>query len=424
MIREAEIRIFDLDEEGAGLGWRDGRPIHVWGALPGELVRARITDRRRGQFYGTVEAVLEPSPRRTAPLEDHFLSCSPWQILDIESELELKRKRVENLLSSALGMKVDVDIFQSPQLFGYRNKMEFSFLKERMALAFFRRGRKGKVELPRGCALAHPAINAVALRLCALMREVVMPPSSFKSLVVRANSAGEALAALFLREKPEEPFFANLSPVPPLAGLRVFFSDPRSPASVVTEELMDTGRSELEEVVLGKRFLFSETCFFQVNVSAFEEALQDILNFTCDAEILYDFYAGVGTIGLSSGARKVILVEADMEATRWAVLNGELNNISDFQVVLERAEDFIPSAREGSVFVFDPPRTGLHGKVLSAVLEKEPARIVYLSCNPYSQARDLEVLASRYRPVFLRAYNFFPNTPHVECLVVMDRRTG
>lgn len=420
-MREAEVRIFDLDEEGAGLGWKDGRPFHVWGALPGELVRVRVTSKSKGEFHGVAEEVLEPSPRRTTPLEDHFLSCSPWQIMDIQGELETKRERVESLLSSALGRPVELDIFQSPQVFGYRNKMEFSFLREKVSLAFFRRGRKGKVELPGGCALAHPAMNSVSLKLCALLRESGFPASSLKSLVVRANSAGTTLAALFLREKPGRLPFVDLPVVPWLAGLRVFYSDPRSPASVATEELADLGRSELEEEVLGRRFLFSETCFFQVNVPAFEEALRDILRFTSEAQTLYDFYSGVGTIGLSSEAKKVVLVESDLEATRWAALNAEINGVPDFEVVLERAEDFIPSAREGSVFVFDPPRTGLHKKVVSALLEKEPKRIVYLSCNPYTQARDLEAISARYGPVFLRAYNFFPGTPHVECLVVMDR---
>lgn len=422
MNREAEARIFDYDEEGAGLGWKDGRPFHIWGALPGELVRARITGKRRGHIYGVVETLLETSPFRTAPLEDHFLSCSPWQILDLSSELELKRKRVEGLLSSALGKPVELEIRQSPQIFGYRNKMEFSFLREKFSLAFFLRGRKGKVELPRGCALAHPAINVASLRICALLAESGISTSHLKSLIMRANSAGDVLAALFLRERPERPPYIDISDVPRLVGLRVFFSDPRSPASVATEELEDVGRSGLEEQILGRKFRFSETCFFQVNIPSFEEALEDILSHTAEANLLYDFYSGVGTIGLSSGAEKVVLVESDLEASRWAVLNAELNGVSRFEVILERAEDFIPSAADGSVFVFDPPRTGLHKKVLAALIEKLPSRIVYLSCNPYTQARDLEVLVGKYRPVFMRAYNFFPNTPHVECLVVMDRR--
>lgn len=424
MNREALVRIFDLDEEGAGLGWKEGRQFHVWGALPGELVRARVTGKRKGRFFAVAEEILEPSPRRTTPLEDHFLSCSPWQILDIGSELDLKRERVEMLLSSALGRRVEVDISQSPQIFGYRNKMEFSFLRERISLAFFQRGRRGKVELPKGCALAHPAINATSLRICSLLRESGIPASSLKSMVVRSNSNGETLAALFLRDKLERVPSFDVSAVSRLLGLRVFYSDPRSPASVITEELFDAGRSQLEEEVLGRKFLFSETCFFQVNLPAFEEALRDMLNFTSETDILYDFYAGVGTIGISSGAKRVVLVESDMEATRWAVQNAELNNVSGFEVILERAEDFISSAQEGSVFVFDPPRTGLHKKVLAALLEKEPARIVYLSCNPYTQARDLEVISHRYRPVFIRSYNFFPNTPHVECLVVMDRKVS
>lgn len=423
MIERATVRTAGMNMDGAAEGEAGGKLFLVWGGLPGELLEVRVYGRRKKRYLSYPLQVLEPGEHRREPLEDHYYTCSPWQVLDPAAEERFKRERLRELLERRAGFDLGSFAMYQGKYTAYRNKMEYSFLYEDFSPAFFLRGSRRKTAVPRGCVLAKEEINSVALALRDFLRDEGVDPRAVKTLTLRCNSKGEVLASLFVKE---EDFALKHEPgtVPGLAGWRIFYSDPRSPASVPTRMLWSTGESHLVEEVLGKKLLLTDLTFFQVNLEAFERALEDIRAFTAGTNLLYDMYAGVGTIGITAGAKRTILVEEGEESAQGARANIRLNGTPDVEVYCSRVEDFIAAASEKAVYVFDPPRQGLHKKVIRELRSKRPRRLVYLSCNPVTQAENLFWLKDLYRLTFFRAYNFFPRTPHVETLAVMDLRVS
>jgi 23S rRNA (uracil1939-C5)-methyltransferase len=211
-------------------------------------------------------------------------------------------------------------------------------------------------------------------------------------------------------------------PAPPqIVGMRVFYSDPRTPAAVGTSLLHAHGSPILEEVVLGRPFRFSDRSFFQINIPVYEKALSDIRNFVAPDVPVYDLYAGVGTIGITVGGAGVVFVESDEETAVFLRENCLQNNMPDPTIFAAPAEKALTAVPTDATVILDPPRAGVHPRVIRRVAESLPRRIIYLSCNPTTQGQDLAALLERYHLAFFRAYNFFPRTPHIETLAVLDR---
>jgi 23S rRNA (uracil1939-C5)-methyltransferase len=205
-----------------------------------------------------------------------------------------------------------------------------------------------------------------------------------------------------------------------LAGLRVYFSNPKSPASVPTKLLYELGDAGLADKLLGKQFRYDVDSFFQVNLPIYEQALVFIKQAAVDDDIV-DMYSGVGSIGLSVAKKNVELVELDSASAAMARENLAASSIQG-NVTEADTDNTIQSIPMDKPVIFDPPRAGLHSKVIAACLEKLPPRIIYLSCNPATQFRDLTLLTEAYDVGPLEIYNFFPKTPHIETLAVLTRR--
>jgi 23S rRNA (uracil1939-C5)-methyltransferase len=193
-----------------------------------------------------------------------------------------------------------------------------------------------------------------------------------------------------------------------------------SPASVSTKLLQETGDVGLQDELLSKTFHYDVDSFFQVNLPIFEKVLARIKE-QCQSDSITDMYAGVGSIGLSVAKKYVELVELDKNSAEMARGNAAASGL-DAHVIeasTEKALEYISGAEP---VVFDPPRAGLHYKVVARVLEVMPPQVIYLSCNPATQARDLAKLQSAYEIDFFEVYNFFPRTPHIETLAVLSRK--
>jgi 23S rRNA (uracil1939-C5)-methyltransferase len=199
-------------------------------------------------------------------------------------------------------------------------------------------------------------------------------------------------------------------------GLRVYHSNPKSPASVPTKLLYELGDATLTDELLGKPFTYDVDSFFQVNLPIYQKALERIREH-CQADPV-DMYAGTGSIGLSVAKKWAQLVELDPATIAMARENFAASGL-DGEVVeasTEKALDYIVGDKP---VIFDPPRAGLHAKVAEKCLEVLPPQIIYLSCNPATQARDLAMLQEKYTIEFFEVYNFFPRTPHIETLAVL-----
>ena len=410
----------------------DGRKAFVWGGLPKELVTIRMTKKKSHFVEGIVAEIIEKSPERITPKDENsYLSTSPWQIMPMSSEQSYKASLIEEAFRlHNVTLPGKIDIFTDSVEFNYRNKVEFSWFgdktdddeKETLDLAFFKRGGKGKVVVD-GTSLAHPSINKLAIEIRDLLREKPIVARQLKTLLIRSDQQGNAVWQLYIKDKIENLISDDEAKLLSAAGGEIIYSDPKSPASRITERLNKFGSTTLSDTILDVAFNYACEGFFQVNIPVYEKALSDMKAWiNCNEKLpILDLYSGVGTIGLTIGGDDVTLVEINEHAVAEMQRNiAKLNRLSA-KAILAPSEKSLECITGEQIVIVDPPRAGLHADVTNRLLETEPPRIIYLSCNPVTQARDVSLLKEKYKIVHHQGYNFFPRTPHIEHLVVLDK---
>lgn len=470
----------------------DGRKCFVWGGLPGETVTVRITKKKSYFVEAIVEEVVSPSPDRIQPRDpDSYLSTSPWQIMPLEIEQAYKRQLIDDAFTlHGIALPAAIDIYCDNVAYGYRNKVEFSWYSEigesgdTLDLAFFRRGSKGKIVVD-GTSLAHPAINNLARAIRDLLRHKRVAARQLKTLLVRCDQSGSCVWQLYVKDHLPEIITADEAVKLPAQGGEIIYSDPRSPASRITERLACFGNTTLTDTILGIPFRYACEGFFQVNIPVYEQALRDMRQWMSHSrsdnqqrvisqkksgqhreskqhgssnsfsegfafpakarqerqldqlaarrpeekdvyetgEPALDLYAGVGTIGLTIGGGNVTLVEINADAVREMQRNIAELGRTDARAVLAPSEQALDHITGKEIVIVDPPRAGLHPDVIATLLQKLPPRIIYLSCNPVTQARDVALLQQSYQIAWYRGYNFFPRTPHIEHLIILDKKS-
>ena len=442
----------------------DGCKCFVWGGLPGETVTVRITKKKSHFVEAVVEEVISPSLDRIQPRDpDSYLSTSPWQIMPLEIEQAYKRQLIDDAFTlHGVALPETIDIYCDNVAYGYRNKVEFSWYSEAgeygntLDLAFFRRGSKGKIVVD-GTSLAHPAINNLARAIRDLLRHKRVAARQLKTLLIRCDQSGSCVWQLYIKDRLPEIITATEAAKLPAQGGEIIYSDPRSPASRITERLALFGNTTLTDAILGIPFRYACEGFFQVNIPVYEQALRDMkkwVPYDCNSQHsgrqlghhqkiirdprevaqifsgvplatdqpILDFYAGVGTIGLTIGGGNVTLVEINADAVREMQRNiAELDH-TDARAILAPSEQALDYITGKEIVIVDPPRAGLHTDVIATLLQQLPPRIIYLSCSPVTQARDVALLQQSYRIIHHRGYNFFPRTPHIEHLVILDKK--
>ena len=410
----------------------DGRKAFVWGGLPKELVTIRVTKKKSHFVEGIVTEIIEKSPERITPKDENsYLSTSPWQIMPMSSEQSYKASLIEEAFRlHNVTLPGKIDIFTDGVEFNYRNKVEFSWFgdktdddeKETLDLAFFKRGGKGKVVVG-GTSLAHPSINKLVIEIRDLLREKPIVARQLKTLLIRSDQQGNAVWQLYMKDKIGNLISDDEAKLLSAAGGEIIYSDPKSPASRITERLNKFGDTTLSDTILGVAFNYACEGFFQVNIPVYEKALSDMKAWiNCNEKLpILDLYSGVGTIGLTIGGDDVTLVEINEHAVAEMQRNIAKLNRPSAKAILAPSEKSLECITGEQIVIVDPPRAGLHADVTNRLLETEPPRIIYLSCNPVTQARDVSLLQEKYKIVHHQGYNFFPRTPHIEHLVVLDK---
>lgn len=408
----------------------DGRKAFVWGGLPGETVTARVTKKKSKMVEGVVEHVDNTGAERVEPQDpESYLSTSPWQIMDFSAEQHYKAALIEEAFElHDIVLPEAIEVYSDNVQYGYRNKVEFSWWgdtdeqgNETLDLAFFRRGSKGKIPVD-GTSLAREEINVLAKAIRDLLHKKGVSGRSLKTLLIRCDQNGNCVWQLYVKDKLKDIVTSDDAEKLPAQGGEVIYSDPRSPASRITERLASFGDIVLSDKVLDVPFRYATEGFFQVNIPVYEQALRDMAEWNENKQAV-DMYSGVGTIGLTIGGDNVTLVEVDENAVREMRRNIDQLGLSA-NAVLTPSEKALEHIVGDKTIIVDPPRAGLHQDVINRLLETEPQRIIYLSCNPVTQARDVALLAEKYGIRAHRGYNFFPRTPHIENLVVLDLKTN
>ena len=382
-----------------------GKKGFFWNVLPGEIVtKFEITKNKSKYFEAIALEVENHSAHRILPKDNVYLSTSPWQMMDYDLELAQKSELLGEIFRQA---GLDSRLFETstanngarmlPVLtdnydFCYRNKMEYALYwdneTERIRLAFHARGSHRKVPVEKS-SIERPEIFEAAQKIVADLNSRHEEARKYQSLLLRANQKGEISGGLFENGKPH-PKFMNL-----------------------TDE------------ILGEEYSYSPNGFFQINLPVYEMALQEIKKYIQTEKVL-DLYAGVGTIGLSVARdKKLTLVENNKSAYKELLENckalQEKSPLSSINAtpMLANSEDALDYIEQEQTVIVDPPRAGCDKRLIERLLKVRPRTVIYLSCNPTTQARDLKILTEAYEIVGIIPYNFFPRTPHLENLVIL-----
>ena len=433
--------------------------------VPGDIVDVQVTRRKHSYWEGRAVRMVQPSPLRSDPFCPHFGVCGgcKWQCLTYAEQLKAKQQQVVDQLVR-IG-KVDIhevlSILPSPQLQAYRNKLEFAFsnrcwltdeqvrsgvqLPHRNALGFHIAGAFDKVLDIRQCILMDDLNN----RLRNDIRDFALTHGlSFYDL--RDNRG--LLRSLMMRNSHTGEFML-------LVQLRMDSADERAQAMALLQHIADTfpqvtsllyvdnhkandtfadlpvhvfkGTPFIYEIMGDLRFKVGPKSFYQTNTEQAHELYKTVLRFahlTGDEQV-YDLYTGTGTIAcfLSRHCRGVVGIEYVPEAIEDARVNAQLNGITNCRWFAGDMKDVLTAefiAREGhpDVLITDPPRAGMHSAVVETIRQAAPQRIVYVSCNPATQARDLALLAPDYEVLCIQPVDMFPHTQHVENVALLQRR--
>lgn len=408
------VQLEKLVHGGQCIAHYEGKPVFVWGGLPGEIVGVRVTKKRTAYLEGIVEHIHEASEQRIEPKEPlSYLSTSPWQIMSYEAESKAKQRILEETFMHEGLKNITWDEFYTDdRQYGYRNKMELGFWgdEDGLHLAHYVRGTHGKQKVEGG-ALALESINEAARAVRDELNRLDIWGGDLKTVLLRANHQKEVVGALFMKKELD---MSRFTLPDELKGLDIYYSEPKSPASVPTKKLYSLGDITLADTVLEQNIMYDVLSFFQVNLPVFEVVAQRIKGIVKGTKAV-DMYSGVGTIGIPVGASA--LIESDDVNIKMAHRNAEGKDIKVIHATSETALEHITS---DSVLILDPPRAGLHKDLINHIAEVRPLQVVYLSCNPVTQARDVNMLSSHYEITEARGFNFFPRTPHIESLIVLE----
>jgi len=421
-MKEIIVDFEKVGHNGVSIGKYKNKIVFAYGVLPGEKVKIKITKEKKNLIKGEIIEILEKSKYRIQELEDHYISCSPWQVFDYDYQVKLKKEILKEIFKDFSKLDIEIDnFFSSSKIFGYRTKIEYSFLEEnnKYFFAFHKRESfKEKTKLKHGCKLISNEANEMAYLVLEEINKRKI--KDLKTLIIRKSQRYEDIhISLLTTNKNQEFKFENEN----LSGFSFVYSKKETPASTFDKIIYEWGREYLKEKILNLEIRYHYTSFFQNNIELFEKTLEVMKENSDGFNKVVDLYAGVGVIGLSlkDHFKEIWSIEIDKIATQYAKLNAELNNVKNFKT-LTLASEKIPNGvlENVDLLILDPPRSGLHRRLINNILETKPKNIFYLSCNPITQARDFNFLKNSYKIRKVYGFDFYPQTPHLESLLILS----
>lgn len=458
------IQLTTAGAKGAAIGkTEEGKTVFVRNAVPGDLVHVRVTKRNKRFFEGVVTEVLQESSDRTQAPCQHFGVCGgcKWQNMKYETQLFYKQKEVVDNLQR-IG-KVDAShcdpIIGSDEIYFYRNKLEFSFSNQRWltenelnentdiqnknALGFHIPGRWSKILDIKKCWLQEDPSNDIRLEVKKFADEnnmaffdPVQQTGFLRTMMIRTSTIGEIMVLIQFFQEDVSQRLALLNHIhevfPQITSL-LYAINPKGNDSIYDLDIKTfAGKDFIIEEMENLQFQIGPKSFYQTNPKQAYELYKVARNFADlqGNELVYDLYTGTGSIAqfVAKNAAKVVGVESVQEAIDAAKLNAALNHIEnceficgDMKEVLN--DDFVQHYGKPDVIITDPPRNGMHPKVVENILKIQPEKIVYVSCNSATQARDIELMKEDYDLVKIQPVDMFPQTYHVENVVLMQRKS-
>jgi 23S rRNA (uracil1939-C5)-methyltransferase len=441
-----ELKIDDLAFDGKAVAHADGKVVFLDSGLPGETVSAEITRVKPRYNQGRVTEIITRSPDRLDAVCTHFGFCGgcTWQDLKYEQQLQFKKRHVLECLTRIGGLEnVEVhDVLPSNDTFFYRNKMEFSFHtsgEDGFTLGLHHRGHFDQVFDLQRCHLQSETSNRIVHWLRDFVKDKSIPAYDVKRhtgymrfLVVREAKRTGQVMVVIVTNHGEMPYAEELvtgmtSAIPDITTIVHGQNGARSNVAYLETESVLFGHGHIEEELLGMRFRIRANSFFQSNSEQAERLYQYGFELLAPGpeDRIMDLYCGTGTIGLLLAPRvsHVVGVESVPAAVEMARENAALNGLTNVTFVSGQVREYLQSlsASEQSVdaVIIDPPRAGLHPKALKRILKMRPPRLLYISCNPSTFARDARELAAQgYAISPVQPVDMFPHTRHIELVAL------
>ncbi len=461
------IRVMDASSDGQSVAKTDEYVIFIKGAVPGDLVDLQITRKKSKYREANVIEVKERSDKRTEPVCTHFGVCGgcKWQNMHYDWQLFYKQKQVSDALTRLAKIELPEiqKILPSKKIYQYRNKLEFTFSNKkwltkeqiedktlsfgegltevsRNALGFHIPGMFDKILDIDTCHLQEEPSNAIRNEIRAYALKNSLPffdlreqIGLLRNIIIRSTSTGEwmLIVAFHYDDKPVIEKLLNhiADKFPQITSLQYVINAKRNDTIGDLDIILFKGNDSIYENMEGLKFKIGPKSFYQTNSDQAYELYKITREFAAikNTDVVYDLYTGTGTIAnfVAHQAKKVVGVEYVPAAIEDAKINSELNKITntvfyagDMKDVLNDA--FINENGKPDVIITDPPRAGMHDDVTKKILEIEPNRIVYVSCNPATQARDLQMLDTKYKVTKVQPVDMFPQTHHVENVVLLE----
>jgi 23S rRNA (uracil1939-C5)-methyltransferase len=453
----------DTGEEGNAIVRHNERVIFVKGLVPGDIADIKIVKKKKKYAMGRIIQIKTLSPMRVKPVCIHFGTCGgcSWQNLDYEKQIAFKQKHVEDAFERIGHIQVEekFPIIRSENIFHYRNKLEFTFSAKRWlthdemgdtanfnqpGLGFHITGFFDKVLDIRECHLQPEPSNSIRNEVREFTIKENMPyfdlnaqEGFLRNIMVRNTVAGEVMVVVvFFKDdkKMRERLMANiLEKFPQITSLQYIINPKKNDSFSDLKAVTYSGKEYITEQLVKKNgdilnFRISPQSFFQTNTAQANSLYQKVSEYAAlkGDEIVYDLYTGCGTIAsfIASEAKSVVGIEYVEQAVTDAKANAELNKIKnveffagDMQKML--TEEFLRHHGLPKVVISDPPRMGMHPDVVAALLKMAPEKIVYVSCNPSTQARDIALMKEKYKVTKIQPFDMFPHTSHVENIALL-----
>lgn len=455
-----EITITDVAAEGKALAKVDDMVVFTQYAVPGDVVDIQIFKKKKNYAEGRVVAFHKMAAERCEARCSHYGVCGgcKWQILPYEAQIRYKQQQVVDNLTRIGHIELPEisPILGSKKIYEYRNKLEYTFSNRRWlpveeigkdglqlnGVGFHIPGMFDKVLDIETCHLQDNNSNEIRneIRRYALENgleffDLRNQTGFLRTLMIRTTSTGELMVVVVFFCEDKAKRTALLSHVaekfPQITSLLYVINGKCNDTITDQEICVFRGSDSIYEEMEGLRFKIGAKSFYQTNSEQAYELYKVVRNFAelTGNELVYDLYTGTGTIAnfVSRQARQVVGIEYVPEAIDDARVNSALNKIEntvfyagDMKDIL--TDEFVARHGQPDVIITDPPRAGMHDDVINVILKAEPKRIVYVSCNPATQARDLQLLDEKYRVVAVQPVDMFPHTHHVENVVKLERR--
>lgn len=457
-----EVEVIDAGAKGKAVAKAsDGKVIFLSNAVPGDVVDIQTFKKRRAYYEGKAIHFHKYSSKRTEPVCEHFGVCGgcKWQNMDYQYQLEFKQNEVENNLKRIghLELPETTKILGSKDVYFYRNKMEFSFSDSRWltekeinsekdfdnknALGFHIPGMWDKILDIKKCWLQEDPSNDIRNSIKSFATEHGLEffntrnqTGLLRTLMIRTSSIGEIMVLVQFFEDKKEQREALLNHIaesfPQITSLLYVINQKANDTLYDQKVICYQGRDHIFEEMEGLRFKINAKSFYQTNSNqAYElyKVTRDFAQLTGE-ELVYDLYTGTGTIAqfVAKQAKKVIGVEAVPDAITAAKANAQFNGIENVDFFVGDMKEvfnaqFIKTHGKPDVIITDPPRDGMHKDVVAQILKIAPNRVVYVSCNSATQARDLALMAEDYKVIKVQPVDMFPQTHHVENVVLLER---